>query len=76
MPLSTAATKLQKYLQIYNITATNYNDRISGAILYENLYNINKFADNFGGSLRHGHTASYQKGLFGTALQELVTAGD
>jgi len=76
MSLSTAATKLQKYLKIYNITGTDYNNRISGAVLYENLYNINKFADNFGGSLRHGHPGSYKKGLFGTALQELVTAGD
>lgn len=74
--LSKTAQKLLKYLGIYKITATQYNTRISGAVIDEYDYNVNWFADNFGttgGGPRR--LASPQRGLFKTDLATLVHYG-
>lgn len=76
--LSKAAQKLLSYLGIYKINASTYNTRISGTPINEYHYNMNWFADNFGNEGDTGvprRTPSPQRGLFKTALAELVTYG-
>lgn len=72
MPLSIIAQKLLKYLKIYHIRPTVLNARLGGTL--DQYYNRNWFADNqitTSPRIR----ASAQKGLFSTALAELVTGG-
>lgn len=76
--LSKGAQKLLSYLGIYKIKASTYNTRISGTPINEYNYNVNWFADDFGGKGDSGKpriAASRQRGLFKTALAELVTYG-
>jgi hypothetical protein len=76
--LSKAAQKLLAYLGIYKISATTYNARISGTPQYEYLYNVNWFADDFGGKGDTGKPrimGSPKRGVFKTSLAELVQYG-
>lgn len=76
--LSKSAQKLLKYLGIYKIKATTYNTRISGTAINEYHYNMNWFADNFANKGDTGKPrimASPKKGVFKTALAELVAYG-
>ena len=78
MALSKAAQKLLAWLGIYKIKASTYNTRISGTPLNEYHYNVNWFADNFanqGDTGRGRIMASPQRGVFKTALSELVSGG-
>lgn len=71
MPLSKIAQKLLAYLNIYHISPTVYNNRIDGS--YDNQYNHGKFVHGLTTTARI--KASTKKGLFATALAELVAEG-
>ncbi len=73
MAHSKGAAKLLSYLGLYKITATEYSSRIDGT---NEEYNVNWFIGNLDKGGEYGrHAASPQKGLFKTALAELVSGG-
>lgn len=73
--LSNAAKKLLAYLGIYQKTPTEYNQNISG-YPYDRANNVNWFIGTMdAGGSKARIAPSPKKGIFKTALAELISAG-
>lgn len=73
MPLSTNAQKLLAYLGLYQITPTEYYGRIDGSGDYP--YNVNWFIGSLSDEGRARKAESPRRGVFRTALAELIAEG-
>lgn len=75
MSLSKAAVNLLAYLGIYEKTPSAYNQDISG-YPYDNRTNKNWFIGTMdAGGSKGRRAASQKKGVFKTALSDLISAG-
>jgi len=73
MALSKAATKLLAYLGIYRLTPTQFSDRLASGE-YGHWIDVGWFVTSIG-RVAAGYKPSVKKGLFKTALTELLDAG-
>lgn len=76
MALSKAAQKLLLWLGMYKISASEYSTRIDGVYPNDFFYNVNWIVGHIDREGVYGRQlAAPRRGLFKSALSELVTGG-